>query len=262
MPKFGLKLWSTNADAYLPAAERLYGAGVFDYLELFVVPGSADALSEWQALRERSGIPFVIHNAHSACGFNLAKRECEAHNREIYAESRAFADALEAKHVIFHGGTDGSEEETVRQLKGLGESRALVENKPFVPLRNPLGVKFCRGATAEELERIVGETGCGFCLDVGHAICSANSQGLEPYAFVRDLSRRLSPAMYHLSGVDDMRSVYDSHPHLEGSALDLARICREVFPANACISIETAKDFSDGLDDFAADVEYLRRFLV
>ena len=258
MYSIGLKLWSTNVGPLADAAWRLFDEGVYGYLELFVVPGSVASLAEWESL-SRAGLPFVIHNAHSAKGFNLAKREAVSRNREIYVETKAFADALGAERIIFHGGTDGDVGETIRQLKALGEPRAIIENKPFVPLKNPLGVKFCRGATVEELERIIGETGCGFCLDVGHAVCAANYQGFEPYAYVADLNARFHPALYHLSDVSDIRSVFDAHPHLGSGELDLARLVREVFPADAAVSIETVRDSHDNLEDFRRDVECLCR---
>lgn len=258
MYAIGLKLWSTNTGPLADAARRLFAEGVYSYLELFVVPGTTDALAEWTRLHRESGLPFVIHNAHSAQGFNLAKAECAARNREIYDETRRYADALEAPHVIFHGGTDGEIDETVRQLKALGEGRALIENKPLVPLPNSIGAKICRGATLAELERVVGETGCGFCLDIGHAVCAANAQGLEPYAYVAELNSRLRPAMFHLSDVVDMSSPYDAHPHLGTGRLDLSRLCREVFPAAARISVETVRDSMSDLEDFRKDAVRLR----
>lgn len=259
MYRIGLKLWSTNTGPLADAAARLFEEGVFAYIELFAVPGSSETLPAWTRLHEESGIPFVIHNAHTAQGFNLAKREMEPRNREIAAEARAFADALGADRIIFHGGTDGDVGETVRQLKALGEPRALIENKPFLPLPNAAGVKFCRGATADELNRIIEGTGCGFCLDVGHAVCSANAQGLEPYAFVAELARRFRPAMFHLSDVTDMSSPYDAHPHLGTGELDIDRLRREVFPADAAISVETVKDSKTDLEDFRRDVQWLLR---
>ena len=259
MYRIGLKLWSTNTGPLADAAARLFEEGVFAYIELFVVPGSSETLPAWTRLHAESGIPFVIHNAHTAQGFNLAKREKEPRNREIAAEAKAFADALGADRIIFHGGTDGDVGETVRQLKALGEPRALIENKPFLPLPNAAGVKFCRGATADELNRIIGGTGCGFCLDVGHAVCSANAQGLEPYAFVAELARRFRPAMFHLSDVTDMSSPYDAHPHLGTGELDIDRLRREVFPADAAISVETVKDSKTDLEDFRRDVQWLLR---
>lgn len=262
MYDIGLKIWSTNTGPLAAAAERLFKEGVFGYIELFAVPGSLATLPEWKRLHETCGIPFVIHNAHSAKGFNLAKRESEVRNREIYAESKAFADALGAEHIIFHGGTDGDVDETIRQLRAFGEKRALIENKPFVPLSNDAGVKVCRGATAEELERIIDGAGCGFCLDIGHAICSANSQGLEPYAFASELAHRFHPAIFHLSDVTDMTSVHDAHPHLGTGELDIPRICREVLPTDAKVSIETIRDSLTDLDDFRRDADFLRSVLV
>jgi sugar phosphate isomerase/epimerase len=257
MYRLGLKLWSDNTGAYLREAERLFSQGVFSYVELFVVPESMNTLDAWRRLHVERGVPFIVHNAHAAAGFNLADRTAEASNRNVYAQTKRFADALDARYVIFHGGIDGTIEETARQLKALGEPRALLENKPFVPLPNKVGAKFCRGATVEEIGYVLRETGCGFCLDVGHAVCAAASQGLEPYAYVGELARRFSPAMFHLSDVMDMSSQFDAHPHLGTGALDIARLWREVFLPDALISIETVKDSTADLDDFIQDARYM-----
>ena len=258
MPEIGLKLWSVNTGSYLHEAERLHAEGVFDYIELFVVPETLETLDGWQRLRDGTGMPFVIHNAHFATGFNPADASMAERNRSIYSQTRTFADALEAKYVIFHGGMDGSIEETARQLKGFEEPRATLENTPLVPLPNRRNAKLCRGATVEEIAYVLGETGCKFCLDVGHAVCAANAQGLEPYAYVAGLARRFAPVMFHLSDVADMRSPYDAHPHLGTGELDIPRLCREIFPCDARISIETVKDNSDDLRDFCEDVMRLR----
>ena len=69
--KLGLKLWSINTDFYLKEAVKLYEKGIYDYIELYVVPESLDTLSEWKKLK----IPFIIHHSHFAQGFNLAKAE-------------------------------------------------------------------------------------------------------------------------------------------------------------------------------------------
>ena len=257
MPRTGLKLWSVNTGTYLHEAERLFKEGMLSYIELFVLPETVGALDAWRRIHDEKGVPFVVHNAHAATGFNLADASAESRNREIYAQTRAFADALGAWHVIFHGGVDGTAEEAARQLKSLEEPRALLENTPFVPLPNAAGVRNCRGATEEEIAFVLDAAGCGFCLDVGHAVCAANSQGVEPYGYVSELAHRFSPAMFHLSGVTDMSSPYDAHPHLSGGELDIAWLKREVFPPDALISIETVKDSPTDLDDFIQDARYL-----
>lgn len=252
MIKIGLKLWSTNAENYLEPARMLYAQGVFDYIELYIVPGTLNRLAAWKSL----DIPFILHNAHFAHGFNLAKRECEAENRKIYEETARYADALKAPHIIFHGGVDGSAEETGRQLARLREPRALLENKPYVALPNKMGGSRCRGAVREEVALIRHETGCGFCLDFGHAVCAANSLHVDPYAYI-DGFREFGPAMYHLSDIKDMKSPYDAHPHLGTGSLDVYRILKHT-PVHAALSLETEKNSIDNLDDFRADTRILR----
>ncbi|MEE6206874.1 MAG: hypothetical protein VZR95_02350, partial [Alphaproteobacteria bacterium] len=141
MYKLGLKLWSTNTDFYYKEAIDLYTKGVYDYIELYVVPETLDTLPKWKQLK----IPFIIHNAHFMQGFNLADTEMKSRNLTIYEQTKQFADELDARYIIFHGGTDGRIEETVRQLSAFNEPRALIENKPFAALSNPMGGKFCRG---------------------------------------------------------------------------------------------------------------------
>lgn len=252
--QIGLKLWSSNTGAYRKEALRLYDEGLYDYIELYVVPDTPATLSQWKELKH---VPFIIHNPHFKHGFNLAKAENKSYNLSIYSQSRQFADELNARYLIFHGGIDGSAEECARQLASLREERALIENKPFIALPNRMGGSFCRGATRGELQMIMSVAQCGFCFDIGHAICSANSQRREPYAFLRALLE-LKPSMFHLSDVKDMASPYDAHPHLGTGKLDIARLKREIFPDNALISIETDKDSKEDLNDFTRDVNFLR----
>lgn len=253
--KIGLKLWSSNTDFYLKEAKRLYEEGIYDYIELYIVPETLETLSKWKQLK----IPYIIHNPHFAHGFNLAKREAKERNKEIYLQTKRFADELNAQYIIFHGGIDGTAEETASQLCSFHEARTLLENKPFVALPNKMGGNFCRGATYDELSSILNVVGCGFCLDIGHAVCSANSQNKEPYDFIKELLT-LKPNMFHLSDVSDMKSPYDAHPHLGTGELDIARLKKEIFPESAIISVETNKDSKENLNDFKIDVKTLHLF--
>ena len=76
MYKIGLKLWSINTDYYYDEAIRLYNDGVYDYIELYVVPNMTDTIEKWKKL----DIPFIFHCPHFAHGFNLAKIE----NKDLY----------------------------------------------------------------------------------------------------------------------------------------------------------------------------------
>ena len=249
----GLKLWSINTDYYLKEACRLYGEGMLDYIELYIVPNTLETLSAWKSLK----IPYIIHNAHLFHGFNLAQKEKRNFNKNIYQQTQQFADALNAKYIIFHGGEDGDYKETAYQIASFHESRALLENLPIHPLPNG-PVKRCLGATFEEIEYIIYACSCGFCLDFGHAVCSANAQHLNPYEFIHQLMK-FKPKMFHLSDINKQSDIYDSHIHFGHGEMDIARLKREILPSNAIISIETEKNSKNNLLDFEQDVLYLKQ---
>lgn len=251
----GLKLWSTNIGAYFREAQRLFHLGVYDYIELYIVPNTLDTLSSWKTLN----IPYIIHNPHSAHGFNLADPCKRESNRIIYEQTKRFADILHANNIIFHSGKDGSIEETAFQLARFNEPRALIENLPVYPLPGT-PVKHCRGATTKELLLVRNKTHCGFCLDFGHAVCSANAQGKNPYIFIEELMH-LNPQMFHLSDLKDIHSFYDAHSHLGTGTLDISALKRDILPSDAKISIETEKSSSENLQDFCEDVAYFKQLI-
>lgn len=248
----GLKLWSSNYEDYACVAKKLFEDSIYDYIELYVVPDTRNCIALWKKLE----IPYILHNAHFRHGFNLAKKEYACQNARIYGQTAEYADELNARYIIFHGGMDGDMAETAKQLGNFKDSRALIENKPLVGLPEMGGAE-CRGATALEIEKIIEEAGCGFCLDFGHAICAAAASGRDPYSFISELAA-LKPVMFHLSDVTDMNSPYDSHPHLGTGQLDLARIVRNYIPDGASVTLETVKDSSNNLDDFKKDAMLLR----
>ena len=253
MYKLGLKLWSINTDYYYDEAIRLYNDGVFDYIELYVVPDTLDRLDKWKNL----DIPFIIHCPHFMHGFNMAKVEKKESNLAIYKQVKQFADELNAEYIIFHGGIDGNIEETARQLASFKEPRALIENKPFVALPNKMGGNFCRGYNIDEIKKIMEAAKCGFCLDIGHAICAANSQNKEIYRYCEDFMI-LKPKMFHLTDNEDITSPYDTHLHLGTGTLDLDKI-KKILPVDARITLETVKNSKTNLDDFINDAEYLKK---
>lgn len=252
MYKRGLKLWSVNTDYYYTEAQKLYNQGFFDYIELYVVPETIDTLPMWKKLN----IPFIIHNAHFAQGFNLAKQEKAERNREIYEQTKLFANELDAKYIIFHGGIDGNIEETAKQLASFNEPRALIENKPFIALPNRMGGEFCRGYNIDEIKLVIDTAECGFCLDFGHAICAANSLGVNVYDYCKDFLQ-LNPNMYHLTDLNDINSPYDSHLHLGTGQLNFDKIL-PMISDNKPVTFETNKNSKENLDDFVEDMKWLQ----
>ena len=245
----GLKLWSVNSGAWRREALRLYELRVYDYLEIYAVPGTSDTIPLWRELR----IPVVIHAAHFKHGFNLALAERASDNLRIYDEMRRFADELEARHIIFHGGTFGHIEETAHQLAGLGEGRALIENKPAIT-RNDGRILECRGSTPEEIRVVMQEVGCGFCLDIPHALCAANYHGIPQEKMLRDFST-FRPSMYHLADMMDVSQLIDDHTLLGRGALDFSRFIPSILPPGAMVTIETNRSRQDSLAEFEAELQ-------
>lgn len=250
--KLGLKLWSINTDNYLYEAIRLFENGFFDYIELYIVPDNIDKLKNWQIAKKNHNIPFTLHAPHFMHGINLADKEKETFNMKIFEQVKAFSDELDANYVVIHGGIEGKVEETIRQLKMINLSNMLIENKPYIA---PIGERFCRGAFIEEIKHIITEVGCGFCLDVGHAICSANSFKKEPYSYLEEFNN-LKPVCYHLSdGFID--SEIDKHLNFGGGNFDFNRIF-DIIDRDKNIAIETKKNSKENLDDFVKDVRFLK----
>lgn len=250
----GLKLWSVNTGTSQREARRLYDAGGYDYLELYAVPGSVDTLPGWKSL----GIPCVIHAAHFKHGFNLARAECAASNRRIYDEMRRFADELEARYIIFHGGTFGCIEETARQLAALNEPRALIENKPCIT-RNEGRILECRGASVAEIRHVQQACGCGFCLDIPHALCAANYLQQEQMGMLHEMNA-MQPAMYHLADMMDASLLVDDHTRLGMGILDFAQFIPGILAPGAVLTIETNRTSPDALHEFEQEVKLFRAF--
>ena len=261
--KIGLKLWSVNTDAYLREARRLYAEKVFDYLELYVVPGTLETLPHWKALQEEVNLPFVIHAPHSAHGVNLADAANYAANAKAFDEVKRFADVLGAGKIIVHGGwrqEDGDPAaaiaQLIAQLKSLADERFLVENKPYLPIDNL--PRRLVGSTPDEIRSVIAAVKCGFCLDVGHAVASANAHGADWRVWLEDFLS-LRPSMFHLSDIHvDSRT--DQHLHFGDGSLPI----KEFFPClptDAVISIETKKDSNSNLEDFRRDALHIKSYL-
>lgn len=254
MHKLGLKIWSTN-DFYIKPAIELYDRKIFDYLELYVVPGSAaEYLTRW----EEVDLPMVLHAPHFNAGFNLSLKIVELNNRSLIREVEAFRKALDPKDIIFHPGTNGSIDETIRQVKIFEKEfpslfdLAVMENKPKMGIKGEV----CVGASPEEMKELVDKTGLGFCLDMGHAICYATWKGVEYKNVIRQFMK-LNPKIYHLSD-GHIHSQTDMHLNFGKGNFNLQEII-SVIPQNAYVSIETIKKSQSDLNDFKEDALYFRK---
>lgn len=251
MYKFGLKLWSTNTN-YIEEAKRLFIKGIFQYIELYIIPNSFDKIEIWKNIN----IPYIIHAPHYNNGLNLAKKECETSNIILANEAINFANKLKAEYIIFHPGIDGDIAETARQLNEIinkfNEKRILVENKPYYALVNNL---ICNGSSPEEIIFLIRKTGISFCLDIGHAICAANAKKIDPFVYINEFIK-LMPKMFHLTdGIYE--AIYDKHLHFNDGNYPVEKFVKS-FIYDTLITNESPKSSLDNLDDFERDITILK----
>ena len=248
MFRFGLKLWSNNGN-YVKEAIRLYEKGVYQYIEIYMLPGTDKKMIDiWKGLN----IPYVVHAPHFKEGLNLAKRESRDMNRRLIEETRKFADSLSAENIIVHPGIAGDIEETAMQIKEINDPRLLIENKPYYAIVDDL---VCNGATLEDIEFVMKEAGIGCCLDIGHAFCAARGLKKEPMEFLEGFLA-LKPEMLHLTD-GDYESVYDRHDHIGKGNYNMNAILK-LIPQGRRITVETIKESKESLADFEEDIKMIK----
>lgn len=245
----GLKLWSINTDFYYEEAKKLYNQSYFDYIELYVVPDTLPTLEQWKQL----SIPFMLHAPHFAHNVNLADKDKFEYNKSIYAQVEIFRQELNASHTIVHSGMNGTAEETIRQLLIIKPQNFIIENKPAHPPH--FETRICRGHTINEIAQIMHATQCDFCLDIGHALCTANYYDYAPYEFLAQFNT-LNPVMYHISD-GNSASPHDQHLNIGFGNYDFIKIF-EIINTKKAISIETNKKSQYHLNDFKDDVMKIR----
>jgi endonuclease IV len=245
--QFGLKLGSNNIN-YTKDILTFFEQGYFQYIELFAAINSyKETIEYWKQF----SIPIIIHAPHSFAGMNLSLQEEREINKVKLQETLKFADVLKSEIIIFHSGVDGNIEETITQLRPFIDARSLMENKPAKGLN---GEK-CLGSTPEEIKFIINELQTGFCLDFGHAICTANLFNKEPLEYIKEY-QALNPKLYHLTD-GDYTSEYDSHFHYGKGTFPLKDLF-EMVPAGSKITNEARHDSGDNLNDFKEDYFYAK----
>ena len=249
--KIGLKLYSTDV-ALISDARELKAKEFFDFVELYVIPGSyGNTIGNWKSF----DVPYVIHAPHSYHGINFARAgQLEANLKNI-GETQLFANTLGVDIIIAHGGNNGSFDETLRQISLLDDNRIVLENKPKIGL----SYEVCVGCTPSEFQHGI-ERGVlkGIALDFGHASCAARSLGINAMEIIRDFMI-FKPKIFHLSDGDTL-SERDIHLNLGRGDLDLAEFV-SVIPEDSLITIETPRNPSNTFDDFIEDVFFLRKIL-
>ena len=261
MRRFGLKLWSKdfikNID-FVNDAERAIKNGLFGYLELYALPFVFDEIKD-DVKSRFSGIDVVIHAPHAMQDLDISNVEEFTNNQKRLEASQKFADLLDAKMIILHPGLYRGKkylDESIKQFKAFNDSRLTVENLPgFCSISK----RELHGILPSEIKRFICECNALFCLDFSHAICGANTYGVNVFEFLSEFTK-LKPSMYHLCD-GDINSDVDNHLHFGQGNYDLKRLVNEFTTNDAIITMETGSGIPSSVDPWLQDIKYIQEVI-
>lgn len=225
--KFGIKLWSINTNL-IDQAINLIDEKVFDYIELMVLPDS-------EINPFLKDIPYIIHIPHEKFGVNIGDPAAKEYTLQKINESIIWADQLNAKHLILHAGY-GSMQHATDLLRGISDSRFLIENMPKVGL----GGEGMIGYSPAQFEELIGDNDMGLCLDFGHAVKAAVSIGVDYKEYMNGFMR-FEPKVFHMS--DGMLSgERDEHLGIGKGGYDIGFLMGYIEKNNsALVTLETPR---------------------
>ena len=242
--KFGLKLWSINTDL-IDQAVHLIDEKIFDYIELMVIPDS-------EIKPFLIDVPYIIHIPHEKFGVNIGNPAAKEYSLQKINESIIWANRLNAKHLILHAG-HGSMQHATDLLRGLSDSRLLIENVPKVGL----GGEAMIGYSPAQIEELIGDSDMGLCLDFGHAVKASVSLGVDYKEYVKRFVG-LKPRVFHVS--DGMLSEErDKHLGIGEGEYDFEFITNCIY-MNKAISYTTFETPRISLDSLESDLENINEF--
>lgn len=252
----GLKLWSTN-EQYVRHAADLHREGVYDFIELYAVPGS---LAQFGKLWKETNIPVRLHAPHE---LNLSRRELSERNDKLSTELVEFCKFFEAETVIVHPGIDGNQMEAIRQVLLVHEkisrqtsTKLLVENMPFIGVKDEI----CQGADFKDIRELVKASESGFCFDVGHATKTAIHLKQDVKAYL-NLFTSLKPDVVHVSD-GHLNTVYDEHMSIGSGEYDFNFIGSLIHTLNPqCVVLEVARQSKENLNEFKTDALVIKKIL-
>ena len=261
MRKLGLKLWTTDFiknGSLLIEAEKAMKEGIFDYLELYALPFSFDDAKS-SVVSHFGGQKVVVHAPHNCHGVNIADKNEAENNKKRLRSSQEFADLMNSDIIILHPGMNKGEEyisESIRQFRGLNDSRLTVENLPSYCSTT---MSELHGISPIEIKRFIDECGAKFCFDFSHAICGANYCNIDVYLFLKEMFD-LNPSMYHICD-GDVNSQNDDHLHFGLGNYNLKRLISDFTNENGLITMETGSGVPVRIDPWLNDALYIRNLL-
>ena len=244
--RIGLKVWSINHD-FLDTMKKIIENNLCQYVEIYYIPGSSELFFNWWP---DFPIPVLVHGPTTRDGLNPAVGQ----GKNFLEETLNFADRVQSEKIIFHPGMGGNLENVLSFFSCFSGKRLIIENMPFYSL----DWRECQGAPPEEINTIVQEIGCSFCLDVGHGAKYACSKDLDFLTVIKRFEK-INPFMYHISdGFID--NDMDEHLNMGNGDIPYQEIF-QIIDSEKAMTLETAKSSSLFYDEYEKDYTYTLKAL-
>lgn len=245
----GLKLWSSNG-VWFPEAVQMFKNNNIDFIELYVAPEPPDQ----NQLQLLDGVPITIHAPHENHAFNTSDLTRAAVSR-FHDEVIPLANTLNATHIVVHGGIGTSTSAFSEEIKKISDPRLIIENMPKMSLDEHV----CFGHSASEIRYIHDTLGFSICFDLGHAIKSAFSQGLEYKDFLRKILTISNATYFHLSDGDSQTAI-DNHLSLGSGNFDLGFLKELIRSQSSSQDVRVVFEVPKNNVNLAGDLENIEFF--
>lgn len=253
--RFGIKLWTINEESFR-VCENLLEKGIFNYLELYVVPDEYNL----DSLERFSKYEVILHAPSFNHKFNIVNKDKIFHSaiKSIIDVS----NVVKSDYTIFHPGVQikkSSENHlkyvisNLKEIDGLG-LKVILENVPDLALD---GSTKLIASLFEDFEYVIKETDTLVCVDIAHTIASANAFRIDPIVYLKKFLE-IKPFIFHFCN-----SYYDTltdvHLDIDKGNLPLNKIVK-LIPENSLISLETPKKDMKNLTDDVRNLHLLKGF--
>lgn len=244
--KFGLKLWSTNTNL-VNSALSLIEDKTFDYIELFIVPGSS--IDPFLI-----DVPYIIHIPHEKFGVNIGDPAKKEYNLQIVDTCIKWADEIDARYLILHAG-DGSMDAALDVVKNISDTRVLIENMTKLGLSD----ESMLGYSPEQIYELISVSDLNLCLDFGHAAKAALSLGVDYKKYIEEFMK-LEPLMFHICD-GDFKGEKDKHMNIGEGEYDFEFLLGCVMGNKGqYVTVETPRANMEALGEDVGNVGRLRRY--
>lgn len=250
---YGLKVWSSNKEDLFIEAIQLFNQKKFDFLELYLVPGSFELeRSEILAELKKQRIPVTIHCPHDGHDFDILKLDYQKEGlfKNLVLKT---ADFFGSKYIVVHPGVGDSNETFRANIKKINDKRIIIENMAKVGPKPGIGF----GYSLEQLKFIRG-LGFNFCLDFSHAIKSAASQKIDYKEFIKEMISALSPSYFHICNgkkdyeLDEHKDLFDGEFDIKWIKETLVKLNRDIW-----LVFETPK-VGNNLENDIKNIKYFQ----